>query len=98
MNVVQLPQGRVFGLEGAGIIRRTGAKVKALQVGDRVAVVEHRMFATSVITLEILCIQIPGHLTFEEASTMFFPYMTAMHSLFEVGGLEKGQVSEVPYD
>lgn len=92
MNIVKLPQGRVFGLEGAGVVRRTGSQVKTLRVGDRVAVVEHNMFATTVNTLEVLCVKIPDDLGFNEASTMFFPYITAMHSLMDVGGLEKGQV------
>jgi hypothetical protein len=94
MNIVQLPQGRVFGLEGAGIVRRVGPQVKTLSVGDRVAVVEHGMFATVVTTLEILCIKLPDDLSFNEACTMVFPYITAMHSLMDVGGLEKGQVRE----
>ena len=91
-NIVQLPQGRVFGLEGAGVVRQVGSRVKSLQVGDRVAVVEHNMFATSITTLELLCVKLPDNLDFEHASTMFFPYITAMHSLADVGGLEKGQV------
>ena len=92
MNIVKLPQGRVFGLEGAGIIRRIGSQVRTLHIGDRVAVVEHNMFATVVTTLEVLCVKIPDGLSFKEASTMFFPYITAMHSLMDVGGLEKGKV------
>lgn len=92
MNIVQIPQGRVFGLEGAGVVRRIGSQVKTLRVGDRVAVVEHNMFATTVTTLEVLCVKIPNDLSFSEASTMFFPYMTALHSLIDIGGLEKGQV------
>ena len=50
------------------------------------------MFATTVTTLELRCVKIPDDLGFNEASTMFFPYMTAMYSLMDVGGLEKGQV------
>lgn len=96
MNIVQLPEGRVFGLEGAGVVRRLGSQVKALRVGDRVAVVEHNMFATTVTTLEILCVKIPDDLSFNEASTMFFPYITAIHCLMDVGGLEKGQVCNSP--
>lgn len=92
MNVIQLPQGRVFGLEGSGIVRRVGSQVEELRVGDRVAVVEHNMFATSIVTLEMLCVRIPDHLHFHEASTMFFPYITAMHSLVDIGGLKEGQV------
>lgn len=92
MNIVQLPQGRVFGLEGAGVVRRIGSQVRTLRIGDRVAVVEHNMFATTVTTLEVLCVKIPDNLSFNEASTMFFPYITAMYSLMDVGGLMKGQV------
>lgn len=55
------------------------------------------MFATTVTTLEVLCVKIPDDLSFNEASTMFFPYMTAMHSLMNVGGLEKGQVCNSPW-
>lgn len=96
MNIVQVPQGRVFGLEGAGVVRRIGSQVKTLCVGDRVAVVDRNMMATTVTTLEILCVKLPDNLGFEEASTMFFPYMTAMHSLIDVGRLEKDQVCKSP--
>lgn len=96
MNIVQVPQGRVFGLEGAGVVRRIGSKVKVLCVGDRVAVVDRNMLATTVTTLEVLCVKIPDNLGFNEASTMFFPYMTAMHSLMDIGGLEKKQVCKSP--
>lgn len=97
MNIVQLPQGRVFGLEGAGVVRQIGSQVKTLRIGDRVAVVEHNMFATTVTTLEVLCVRIPDDLSFNEAATMFFPYITAMHSLMDVGGLEKTQVCKCSY-
>lgn len=96
MNIVQLPQGNVFGLEGAGVVLRVGSQVKTLNVGDRVAVVDDNVFATAITTLEVLCVKIPDDLGFNEASTMFFPYMTAMHSLMDVGGLEKGQVCKSP--
>ncbi len=96
MNVVHLPQGNVFGLEGAGVVRRIGSQVHTLRTGDRVAVVDRNMFATTVTTLEVLCVKIPHDLSFNEASTMFFPYMTAMYSLTDVGNLRKGQVRISP--
>lgn len=91
MKVVELP---IFalGLEGAGIVRRIGSHVKSLRVGDRVAMIGRGAFSTFVTTLEILCVPIPETLSFHEAATMFFPFLTAMHSLISVGGLEKGQV------
>ena len=64
-----------------------------MSVGDRVAVIDRKTFATNHITRAVLCVRIPDTLSFEEASAMFFPYATAMHSLVTVGNLEKGQVS-----
>lgn len=96
MNIVQLSRGRVFGIEGAGFVRRIGSQVKTLGIGDRVAVVDSNMLATTITTLEVLCVKIPDDLSFNEASTMVFPYLTAIHSLMDVGGLKKGQVCSSP--
>ena len=92
MKVIEFPKC-VIRIEAQGVVRRIGTEVKNLQVGDRVAMVDRGVFSTTVITLEILCAKIPDSLDFDEASTMFFPFATAMHSLMTVGGLEKGQVS-----
>lgn len=73
MNIFQVPQGRVFGLEGAGVVRRIGSQVKTLCVGDRVAIVDRNMLATTVTTLEILCVKLPDNLDFEEALDNVFP-------------------------
>ena len=54
------------------------------------------MFGTTVTVSEALCLKIPDDLGFNEASTMFFPYMTAIHSLMDVGSLKKGQVCNSP--
>lgn len=91
MRIVEFPL-RFFGFEGAGVVRRIGSQVRSLNVGDRVAVFERNMFATKIVTLEILCVKIPEQLSFNDAAVMFFPYATAMHSLMSVGGLERGQV------
>lgn len=81
-----------FGWEGAGIVQRVGPKVHHLQPGDRVAAIGPDMLATSVTIDACRVVKIPENLGFEEASVMFFPYLTAMYSLQTVGGLEKGQV------
>lgn len=96
MKIVEFPL-RILGFEGAGIIKKVGSKVKTLRVGDRVAVFENNVFATTVVTLEALCVKIPDELSFNDASVMFFPYATAMHSLIDVGGLQRGQVSNPCY-
>ncbi|KAL8728510.1 MAG: hypothetical protein Q9166_005332 [cf. Caloplaca sp. 2 TL-2023] len=90
LQIVELVE-RPLGCEGAGIIRRVGSEVRSLAIGDRVAVIDRKTFSTSHITREILCVKIPDALSFDEASAMFFPYATAMHSLMTVGNLEKGQ-------
>ncbi|KAL8700018.1 MAG: hypothetical protein Q9224_001157, partial [Gallowayella concinna] len=90
LQIVELAE-RPLGCEGAGIIRRVGSEVRSLAVGDRVAVIDRKTFSTSHITRAILCVKIPDALSFDEASAMFFPYATAMHSLMTVGNLEKGQ-------
>ena len=93
MKIVELSE-RILGLEGAGIVRNVGPEVKTLRPGDRVALVERGTFATAVRTREIFCVSIPDKLDLIEASTMFNPYLTAIHSLQTVGGLQKGQVSD----
>ena len=94
MNLVELTlPKRILGLEGAGVIHRIGSGVKDLNVGERVVTFERNTFATFVITTEPYCVKIPDSLSFEEASGMFMPYVTAWHSFVNVGCLEKGQVS-----
>ncbi|KAF7513296.1 hypothetical protein GJ744_009717 [Endocarpon pusillum] len=90
LKVVELDE-RPLGCEGAGVIRRMGSGVTSLSTGDRVAFIDRKTFSTTHITRAIHCVKIPDGLGFDEASAMFFPYVTAMHSLMSVGCLEKGQ-------
>ena len=90
MKIVEFPKFAI-GLEAAGVVRRVGSQVRTLHVGDRVAVIDRGVFSTTVVTLEMLCIKIPDSLEFDEASTIFFPYATALYSLMTIGGMEKGQ-------
>ncbi|KAL8775852.1 MAG: hypothetical protein Q9194_003575 [Teloschistes cf. exilis] len=90
LQLIELDE-RPFGCEGAGVVRRVGSEVRSLAIGDRVAVIDRKMFSTSHITREILCVKMPDTLSFDEASAMFFPYATAIHSLITIGNLEKGQ-------
>ena len=94
MKVVEFPK-RAIGVEAAGIVRKVGSQVKSLRVGDRVAMIDRGLFSTTVNILEVLCTKVPDHLDLIEASTMFFPYATALYSLVTIGGLEKGQVSNL---
>ncbi|KAK6196628.1 putative secondary metabolism biosynthetic enzyme [Pestalotiopsis sp. IQ-011] len=90
LGIVELPV-RHFGVEGAGVITRIGSDVKAMNVGDRVLFLHRGCFVTSAIVPEHACARIPDKLSFDEAATMTFAFATAIYSLVNAGGLEKGQ-------
>ncbi len=91
MGVVDSAKDRI-GLEGAGVVRRLGSKVKDFKVGDRVIMLEHGCFSTRIAISAKLCAKIPEELGFEEAATLPCVYSTVIHSLLTIGRLEKGQV------
>lgn len=91
MGIVESENG--FGLEGAGIVNRTGPNVEGLKAGDRVFFIAHDSFATHVVISENLCERIPDDLSFEDAATMPCVFATSYYSIFNMGSLEKGQVS-----
>lgn len=91
MNIVELPT-RQFGLEAAGVITKIGSRVKDLKVGDRVACLKKSAFARYLCVPEFACAKIPPAIRLDEASSMLVPYVTAIHSLVNVGRLAEGQV------
>lgn len=93
MGIVELPK-RELGLEAAGIITRVGADVKNLKVGDRVCCLKNQAYSTYLVSQDIYCVRIPDRLSFDEAASMLMPYATSIHSLVNIGRLEKGQVSK----
>nr|ALQ32761.1 putative polyketide synthase [Fusarium aywerte] len=90
LGVVPYPEAGL-GLEGAGVVRRVGPEVKDLQPGDRIMFLADGAFASHVVTPERLCEKIPADLSFEDAATMPAVFATAVCSLFNIGGLRKGQ-------
>ncbi|KAI1379651.1 fatty acid synthase S-acetyltransferase [Hypoxylon crocopeplum] len=90
LGIVELPI-RQFGLEAAGFATRVGAEVKNIKVGDRVCCLKKHAYSTYLTTPDIFCTKIPDRLSFDEAASMLMPYVTAIHSLVNVGRLEKGQ-------
>ncbi|GAB7347261.1 hypothetical protein MBLNU459_g3352t2 [Dothideomycetes sp. NU459] len=90
LAIVPLPEAGL-GLEAGGIVSRVGPEVKDLFLGDRVMVLGEGCFSTHVVTSESLCEKIPLSLTFEDTATMPVVFMTAIYSLFNIGGLQKGQ-------
>jgi acyl transferase domain-containing protein len=91
MKLVEFSE-RVFGVEAAGIVRRTGSAVQNTRIGDRVAVAARYLMASVISTKEILCVKIPEALGFESAASMLTPFCTVIYSLINVGDLRRGQV------
>jgi NADPH:quinone reductase-like Zn-dependent oxidoreductase len=92
LGLVPFPKGGL-GSEVSGIVCRVGAQVKEFCRDDRVMLMNDGAFATHVIAAEHSCEKIPANLTFEDAATMPAVFTTAVASLFNVGGLQKGQMS-----
>jgi len=64
-----------------------------LKVGDRVFCLKKQAYSSYITTPTVFCTRIPEDLNFDEAASMLMPYVTAIHSLVNVGRLVKGQVS-----
>ena len=94
LGIVELPV-RHFGMEAAGFVTRVGRNVKPdeLKVGDRVCCLKKQAYSTSITVPSAFCVRMPDDLSFDEAASMLVPYVTSLHSLVNVGGLVKGQVS-----
>lgn len=93
MGIIELSPP-TFGYEATGIVRRVGSKAGKLSVGDRVALTGFDVFASTVTTTEKLCERLPDELDFTGGASMPLVFATAIYSLINVGGLEKGQVGE----
>lgn len=96
MGIVEASDG--FGLEGAGVVNRIGPDVTGLKVGDRVMFIGHSAFATQITVSENICEKIPHDLSFEDAATIPCVFATSYYSIFNIGNLEKGQVSGLQLD
>ncbi|KAJ5297689.1 Acyl transferase/acyl hydrolase/lysophospholipase [Penicillium antarcticum] len=90
MGIIETTESN-FGLEGAGIVRRTGSHNSDLKVGDRVMVLSPNGCGTRLIVSEKNCEKIPKCLSFEDAATMPTVFTTSIYSVFEIGNLKKGQ-------
>lgn len=84
-----------LGCECAGFIRKVGSAVTRLAPGDRVVVQATGTLETRVKANSKLCVKIPHSLSFEDAATMPVVYGTVVHSVMDLGHLEKDQVSWV---
>lgn len=93
MGIIELSPP-TFGYEATGVVRRVGPTAKKLSVGDRVALAGFDVFASTVTTTEKLCEKLADGLDFTSGASMPLVFITAIHSLINAGGLEKGQVGD----
>lgn len=95
MNILKHGSGDIpLGLDATGIIRRVGPNVSNVMVGDRIfALAPHGCITNRLVLPSSLAVKLPDHLSFEDAATMPCCFATAIHSLLNVGGITKGQVS-----
>lgn len=82
----------VLGLEGSGIVTRTGAEANSqFKQGDRVSFLGLGAHATKCRTDYRLAVKIPDTMSFEEAAALPVVYSTAFHALINISRLRKGQ-------
>lgn len=81
------------GSEVSGIVTKVGRQVRHVSVGDRVcAVTKEGCLSTRVRAVAFLAAKIPDDLSFEDAATTPICFLTAVHSLLNIGNLQDGQV------
>ena len=80
-----------IGLEGAGVMPRSGAQVTGLAPGDRVMGMFSGAFGPLAIADERMVARIPRGWSFAQAATVPIVYLTAYHGLVDLGELTAGQ-------
>lgn len=80
-----------LGVEASGTVTAVGSNVSDFQVGDRVAALTSGAFATCTRTIASNVFKIPSDVSFEAAASLPLAYVTAYHSLVELGRLSGGE-------
>ena len=81
----------VIGGECVGVVTAIGADVDTVAPGQRVIAFGPGTFGSHLTTLADLVVPVPQSLTDHEAATFGVAYLTAWHSLCEVGRLAPGE-------
>lgn len=85
------PEGEseILGLEVAGVVEKTGARVKNRSIGDRVmGLVPGGGYAQYVAVHKDHLIPVPENMSFEEAACVCEVYITAFLNVFVIGRLK----------
>jgi len=93
MGILTLPETH-FGYEAAGVVRKIGPKATKFCVGDRVVIMGHNTFATTVTQSELLCERLPYYIDLLDGAGSPLCFTTAIYGLADIGRLEEGQVSD----
>jgi acyl transferase domain-containing protein/NADPH:quinone reductase-like Zn-dependent oxidoreductase/acyl carrier protein len=80
-----------FGMECAGIVTRVGDSVSTVAVGDEVVAIGPNSFQTHVVRDARLVAKKPPTLSWADAATIPAAFMTAVHALEAVSGLQAGE-------
>ncbi|MCV7409093.1 polyketide synthase [Mycobacterium florentinum] len=81
----------IIGGECAGVVTAVGSDVDSVRVGQRVIAIGPGSFGSHLTTVADLCTPIPDTLPDPEAAAFGIAYLTAWHSLVEVGRLAPGE-------
>lgn len=79
------------GIEGSGVVRRVGSGVHNLQVGDHVILASAGLLCTQKVLPADACLKLPSNISLQDAATVLCVFTTAIHSLVNMGNLQKGQ-------
>lgn len=80
-----------FGADCAGVVTRVGAQCTIIKAGDRVCMAMVGCMRMYPRSNQYGVVKIPDSLSFEEASAVINPGVTAYHSLIDVARLQKGE-------
>ncbi|KAK2944744.1 putative Long-chain-fatty-acid--AMP ligase FadD26 [Blattamonas nauphoetae] len=80
-----------IGAECSGIVTKVGSAVTEVKEGDRVVVTASSTFASYVIAKGAYTVKIPENLSFEQAASLFGPFLTAHYGLITEGRMKKGE-------
>ncbi|MEU0581842.1 SDR family NAD(P)-dependent oxidoreductase, partial [Streptomyces griseoincarnatus] len=91
LNALGMVETPALGLEFAGVVLETGARVTHLRPGDRAMGLALGAFGTEVCGDGRLMAPLPDTLTFEQGATVPLAFLTAYYALTELGALRPGE-------
>ncbi|MBL4906671.1 MAG: polyketide synthase dehydratase domain-containing protein, partial [Sneathiella sp.] len=83
--------GPTLGMEGAGIITKTGANVDGFEPGDRVMNFASNCFSKFLCTKTTAVAKIPDGMSFEEAATIPSVFFTVYYAFEHLARLQPGE-------